>query len=172
MHGVSPISGVRHSVGCDGGVAGETVSGGGVAGGGEAGTDGVGLLITRLGGGGEAGTDGGGLLITGVGGGEEAGTDGGGLLITGVGGGGREATGGGGDGITTGEHAGLTLMADNGCAAASRTANARSKAAAGLDGAISCMRCAEVYDRLLGFAVCGAKNQRGAWRPFYRREWG
>lgn len=146
MHGVSPINGVRHSVGCDGG---ETVAGGGVTGGGEAGTDGVGLVITGLGGGGEAGTDGGGLLITGLGGAGEAGTDGGGLLITGVGGGGGEATGGGGDGLTTGAQAGLTLMADNGCAAASRTAKARSKAAAGLDGAISCMNCLELFDRLL-----------------------
>jgi hypothetical protein len=165
MHGISPISGDRHSVGCaggGGGVAGETRvagccgGGGGVAGmtgvaGGCAG-GGVGCMA------GVAGCCGG----DGVGAGElgEAGTDGVGKL-----------GGGGGDGITdwgglTGTQAGLTLtgwarMAADGCSSASASTTAKRKATVGLDDAISCS--VEVLDRFLGLRL----RARG-WSPIYR----
>jgi hypothetical protein len=98
MHGISPISGVRHSVGCaggGGGVAGVTGVAGVCGGGGVAGAT-AGVVGSCVDGGvagatGVAGCCGG----DGVGAGElgEAGTDGAGKL-------GREAAGGGGDGVT------------------------------------------------------------------------
>ena len=94
MHGISPISGVRHSVSCaggGGGVVGET----GLAGSCGGGATGV---AGSCGGGGVAG-------VTGVagccgGGGVGAGELGGGAGTDGVGKVGGEAAGGGGDGVT------------------------------------------------------------------------